>query len=85
MNNNKITAGTIARTVVLVIALINQVLTMAGINPLPWSDDEVYTGVTAVLTVGAALWSWWKNNSFTAAAREADGMLKVIREEKGGE
>ena len=30
MKNNKITAGTIARTVVLVIALLNQVLTMAG-------------------------------------------------------
>ena len=67
------------------IALLNQVLTMAGVNPLPWSDDEVYTGVTAALTVGAALWSWWKNNSFTASAREADGMLKAIREEQGGE
>lgn len=82
MKNNKITAGTIARTVVLVIALLNQVLTMAGINPLPWSNDEVYTGVTAVLTVGAALAAWWKNNSFTGAAREADGLLKAIREER---
>lgn len=82
MEKNKITAGTIARTVVLVIALINQVLTMAGINPLPWSDDEVYTGITAVLTVAASIAAWWKNNSLTAPAREADRMLNAIKSEK---
>ena len=30
--------STIARTGVLIFALVNQVLTILGYNPLPWSD-----------------------------------------------
>lgn len=78
----KVSTGTMARTVVLVIALLNQVLTMFGWNPLPWSDEEVYEGVTALITVIAAIWSWWKNNSFTGKAIEADEYLAVRRLEK---
>ncbi len=73
---------TIIRTVVLVIALINQVLTVLGKNPLPFSDEAVYEGVTAVFTVGASIWTWWKNNSFSTAAIMADDYLKEL---KGGD
>lgn len=76
----KPTFGTIARTVVLIFALINQVLTMAGINPLPWSDEEVYEAVTLILTVGASLVAWWRNNSFTHAAIEADEYKKDLKD-----
>jgi SPP1 family holin len=72
--------ATIARTVVLIIALINQVLVMAGYNPLPWADEAVYEGVTAALTVAASLVTWWKNNSFTQAAIEADEKLKELKQ-----
>lgn len=54
--------GAIARTVVLVVALINQSLTSLGYNPLPFSDTEVYDAATVVLTVGASLIAWYKNN-----------------------
>lgn len=63
---------TIIRTVVLAVALLNQVLTAAGKNPLPFSDEEIYAGLTAVFTIGAAVWAWWKNNSFTENAIAAD-------------
>lgn len=71
----KVEKETIVRTVVLIIALLNNILTMSGYNPLPFSDEEVYTAATAVLTVGATLWAWWKNNSFTGKAIEADKVL----------
>ena len=45
--------STIARTGVLIFALINQVLTILGYNPLPWSDEQAYEGFTLLLTVGA--------------------------------
>lgn len=76
-----IETGTIVRTVVLIIALINMVLTSFGKNPLPFSDDEVYSGVSAVVTVVAALVAWWKNNSFTLKAIEADDILKIKKAE----
>lgn len=36
--------STIARTGVLIFALVNQVLTILGYNPLPWSDEQAYEG-----------------------------------------
>lgn len=68
----KVSKATIARTVVLIIALINQVLTMSGHNPLPFADEAVYEAVTDVLTVAASVWAWWKNNSFSQSAIQAD-------------
>ncbi len=75
----KVTSGTIARTAVLIFALINQLLTMAGYNPLPFSDSAVYELVTNVFTVVAALVAWWKNNSFTQNAMSADEYLKELK------
>ena len=36
--------STIARTGVLIFALLNQILTISGHNPLPWSDEQAYEG-----------------------------------------
>ena len=51
----KVTAGTIARTAVLVVSLLNVLLNAFGKNPLPFSDDEVYTAVSTVVAVAASL------------------------------
>lgn len=72
----KIKKETIVRTAVLAFALINQVLTISGYNPLPFADEDFGQAVSMVLTVGASLWAWWKNNSFTQAAIEADEKLR---------
>lgn len=71
----KIETGTIVRTVVLVAALVNQALVILGHNPLPYSDEEVGQAASMVITVGASLWTWWENNSFTQVAIEADEVL----------
>ncbi len=71
---------TLLRTIVLVLALVNQLLTAWGKNPLPFSDEAVYEGCSAVLTALSSLWAWWKNNSFTPAAIEADRVLAVLKE-----
>lgn len=71
--------GTIVRTAVLVFALTNQILTVAGVNPLPFTNEEFETGFSMILTVIAALWSWWKNNSFTKNAIEADAYLQELK------
>lgn len=75
----KVSTETIIRTIVLIIALVNQVLTSMGKNPLPFSDDIVYEAVTLAVTIGASAWAWWKNNSFTQKALQADEYLKELR------
>ena len=77
----KVKTDTIIRTIVLVIALVNQILTSTGHSVLPISDDQVNELITLVVTIGASVWAWWKNNSFTQAALYADQTMKEI---KGG-
>lgn len=77
--NTKITAGTITRTVVLILALVNQILSISGYAVLPIEDAQVETIVSTVWTVAASLWAWWKNNSFTKAAIAGDETMKVAK------
>ncbi len=79
MTTNKISAGTIARTIILLLALINQCLSMAGVSPLPIEDEQVETVITTAWTVIAAIWAWWKNNSFTQAALAGDALKNEIK------
>lgn len=75
----KISKETIARTIVLVIALANQILTACGKNPLPFSEDIIYETVSIVALIGASAWAWWKNNSFTQNAIKADAYLAELK------
>ena len=70
--NNKISAGTIARTACLLLALTNQILSACGKPVLPIESAQLEQLVTAGITTVAALVAWWQNNSFTQAALAAD-------------
>lgn len=75
----KVSSGTIARTVCLILALLNQVLVIFKKDALPFSDDSVYSAVSMIFTAAAAIAAWWKNNSFTRPALIGDA---VMSEEK---
>lgn len=81
--NFKITAGTIARTAVLLLALTNQLLSAMGKSPLPIESDTVEQLVTAGITTIAALIAWWNNNSFTKEAIAADAEYNRLRKRNG--
>lgn len=68
----KVSAGTIARTIVLVIALINQALAIMGKGTIDIADDTIYQLCSLGATVITSAVAWWKNNSFTQAAIEGD-------------
>ena len=78
----KISSGTIARTVVLVLALVNQVLSVLGYKIIPIEDGQINDFVTIVFTIGSALVAWWKNNSFTEAAIEGDKYKDIVKEQQ---
>ncbi|MEG1538277.1 MAG: phage holin [Clostridiales bacterium] len=73
------TVGTITRTIVLLLALINQVLVGMGKSPLPLEDQELTALISTIFTIGAALAAWWENNSFTKKAIKADDYLKELK------
>lgn len=76
---NKVSASTIIRTIILAIALFNQVLTSFGKNPLPISESDLYNVLTEIFTIVAAIVAWWENNSFTKAAIAADRVYDEIK------
>lgn len=75
----KVSKGTIIRTACLVLALVNNGLALFGKSPLPIDDEAVSQIMSFIFTAGAALATWWKNNSFTQAALEADEVLTELK------
>ena len=77
----KISSGTAARTVILIVALINQILTVSGHSVIPIEDEIINDFVSLAFTIAAAMAAWWKNNSFTREAIKADKYLEELRKE----
>ena len=80
--NHKIAPATIARTAALALALTTQVLSATGHAMLPIESAQLEQLVSTGLTVAAALISWWKNNSLTPEAIEADDYFFKLKEHK---
>lgn len=81
---NKISKGTIIRTACLLLAIINAILAMFGKSPLPIDDALIENIVSDVFLIVSSLPAWWKNNSFTKAARKADAVLSDFKKNDGG-
>jgi len=78
-NSDKDTA---IRIIVLIIALVNQILVVFGISPIPFTSAEIEAGVTAVFSVAATLWATWKNNDFTPEAKRGTEHTRNLKESK---
>ncbi|WP_181891675.1 phage holin [Bacillus altitudinis] len=68
--------GTVVRTVLLFIALINQGLIMFGKPVLPIDEDQVtslaetlYLALSMIFTIGTTLVAWFKNNYVTSRGK----------------
>lgn len=75
----------LVRLAVLMVLFINQTLILFGWSPLPFSEEQLYEGLSSFALVITMLWSWWKNNNVTPEAQEADQYrkeLKAMRERK---
>lgn len=80
--NNNVKSDTIARTIILILALINQVLALAGKDKIPVVENDIYQICSLAVTIVTSIWNWWKNNSFTKNAIAADEYKKQLKERK---
>ena len=67
-----VSGATLARTAVLALALINQVLSACGKPLLPIDSTQLEQLISTGFTTVSALVNWWFNNSFTQAALAGD-------------
>ena len=70
------------RLAVLVVLLINQTLMVLGWSPLPFSEEQIYEGVSSVALVVTAIYTWYKNNNVTKEAEKAQGYLNQLKGRK---
>lgn len=83
MNETKISTATIIRTLCLLVALANQLLSAFGKSPLPIDNAQLEQLVTSLITIVVALINWWQNNSFTQEAIAADQLYDTLRKRNG--
>ena len=80
INLKGVTVQTWARTIVLLLALISQLCVILGKRTEAIDIDRWTEYVTYAVTVISSVWAWWKNNSFTQQAQDADNILKGSNE-----
>lgn len=73
------TTKAIIRLIVAAILMINTILTMKGINPIPF-DETAFTELATQIASGLAMiWVWWKNNNVTKSAKYAQESLNELK------
>ena len=76
----KISKGTIIRTIILAIVLINLALKAFGVDLIPTDENFIASIVETGIEIGAIIVSWWYNNSFSEKAKKADEFFKQLQE-----
>ncbi len=82
-NITQVPLSTWARLAALVISFLNLALRCLGFDTMRFSDSEVSSALSIALAAVCALAAYWKNNSFTSAALEADRVLREMKEKAG--
>lgn len=75
---NGISVSTIVRTLCLVLALVNQLLSATGKPIIPIENETLEALLTAGITTVVAIINWWKNANFSANAIEAQKVKNAL-------
>lgn len=67
-------------SVVVLIVMLNTILTMLGWNPIPYSEEEIYVGISSLATVISTVYIWWKNNNLKNKVVEAETKAKEMEQ-----
>ncbi|MBR2044041.1 MAG: phage holin [Clostridia bacterium] len=76
----KITKGTIVRTIMIGIVIINMILKKFGIDVINTDESTVASVVEALIEIGSIAAAWWYNNSFSEAAKKADRFFMAVKD-----
>ena len=79
ITNRTVSTATLARTAVLALALINQILSALGKPMLPIDSTQLEQLISTGFTTVSALVNWWFNNNFTKEAIQADAEFERLR------
>ncbi|KFI65881.1 phage holin [Bifidobacterium cuniculi] len=72
-------AKAIATLAVSLYSMISAGCALAGINPLPFTTDQVSAGVFSILSVISVIYAWWKDQNITEAAAAGSVVTRSIK------
>lgn len=81
INLKNVKVSTWVRLAMMIIALISYLAKEFGLVPPEITENDVYSIVISVFTVISFFQAYWKNNSFTVAAQEADQYFHLLKED----
>ena len=87
----KISNGTIVRTIMMLLVIVNIVLQHMGYDIIDVDESAILTLVELLIEIAIMIVGFWKNNSYTEKAIKADEFLQKLRdsdeeiEDEGGE
>ena len=66
---------------VTLFSLANAGLSLAGFNPLPFTDEQVSATMFAVVGVIGTIYGWWKNQNITSASLAGQQLVDALKKE----
>jgi len=66
---------------VTLFSLANAGLSLAGFNPLPFTDEQVSATLFAVVGVIGTIYGWWKNQNITSASLAGQQLVDALKKE----
>lgn len=79
VNLKGVTSEAVAGVLILLIALVNAVLQMFGLNTIPIADADVSEIVSTVFLIGATLYNVYKNRNVSLASQKAQQVTNAIK------
>lgn len=71
----------IVTILVTLFSLANAGLSLAGFNPLPFTNEQVSATLFAVIGVIGTIYSWWKNQNITSASLAGQQLVDALKKE----
>lgn len=79
INLKGITSEAVAGVIILLVALVNAIFQMLGINTLPIENEDISNIVSIVFLIATTLWNTYKNRNVSTAAQIAQQITDSIK------
>ena len=79
INLKGVNAETVTGVLILLVALINAVLQMFGINTLPIANEDVSSIVSTIFLIVTTLYNVYKNRNISTASQVAQSVTDSIK------
>ena len=79
INLKGVNAETVTGVLILLVALVNAILQMFGINTLPIENGEISEIVSTVFLIVTVIWNTYKNRNISTASQTAQQITNAIK------